>query len=92
MEASEQNGTEVEGPDAVIDLLQTDVFLEQAVADVDPAFLPSDAAVFADLSDLEVSWVLRLRQAVVPLPAVDSSAECTMSARSEGGEIRSFAK
>jgi hypothetical protein len=34
------------------------------VADVDPAFLPTDSAVSADAADLEVSGVLRLREAV----------------------------
>jgi hypothetical protein len=64
VESAEQQGAEVKGPDTVVDFLQADVLLEQAVADVDPAFLPADAAVLADLADFEVSGVLGLRQAI----------------------------
>jgi hypothetical protein len=62
VESGEQYGSEIEGPEAVVDFFEADVFLEQAVADVDPALLPSDAAVFADLSDFEVSGVLGWRE------------------------------
>jgi hypothetical protein len=62
VESAEQYGSEIEGPEAVVDFFEADVFLEQAVADVDPALLPSDAAVFADLSDFEVSGVLGWRE------------------------------
>jgi hypothetical protein len=62
VESAEQYGSEIEGPEAVVNFFEAEVFLEQAVADVDPAFLPADAAVFADLSDLEVSGVLGWRE------------------------------
>ncbi len=38
VESAEQDGAEVEGPDAVVDLFQADVLLDDAGADVDPAF------------------------------------------------------
>ena len=64
MESAEQHRAEVERPDTVVDFLESHVLVEQAVADVDPAILPADAAVLADLSDFEVSGVLGLRQAI----------------------------
>jgi len=36
VEAAEERGAEVHGPDAVADLLQADVLLGEYVADVDP--------------------------------------------------------
>ena len=50
---------EVDGPDAGADLLEADELAAEQLADVDPGGLPSDAAVGADLSDLEVGRVLR---------------------------------
>jgi hypothetical protein len=58
VESAEEYGTEVEGPDAVVDFFESDVLLEQRVADVDPAFFPSDAAVLADLADFVVTGVI----------------------------------
>jgi hypothetical protein len=52
VESAEQDGAEVEGPDAVVDLLEADILLDDAGADVDPAFLPADATVAADASAL----------------------------------------
>lgn len=56
--------SEVEGPDPVIDFLESDVFFEKRVADVDPAPFPSDVAVLADAADLEVAGVLRFREPI----------------------------
>ncbi len=64
VESTEEHGSEVNGPDAVVGLLQTDVFLEQGMADVDPTPLPADAAVSADPADFEVSGILGLWQPV----------------------------
>ena len=62
VESAKQDGTEVERPDAVIDLLQADILLDDAGADVDPAFLPADAAVAADAADFEVAGILQRRE------------------------------
>jgi hypothetical protein len=62
VESAEQDLAEVEGPDAVVDLLEADVLLDDAGADVDPALLPADAAVSADTPDLEVAGVLQRRE------------------------------
>ena len=59
VQPTEGEGAEVDGPDAWGDLLETDVFATEEVADVDPAGVPADAAVRADLANLEVSRVLR---------------------------------
>ena len=62
VEPSEQDGAEVEGPDAVVDLFQANVLLDDAGADVDPALLPADAAIAADATDLEVAGILQRRE------------------------------
>ena len=62
VESAEQDGAEVEGPDAIVDLLESYVLLDDAGADVDPALLPADAAVSADAADLEVAGVLQRRE------------------------------
>jgi hypothetical protein len=62
VEPAEQDGAEVEGPHAVVNFFQADVFLDDAGADVDPALLPADAAVSADTPDLEVAGVLQRRE------------------------------
>jgi len=62
MEATEFDGSEVDFPEAVIDLLEADVLLGEEMADVDTAGVPADAAVVADAADLEVSGVVEGRQ------------------------------
>lgn len=64
VESAEEHGSEVDGPDSIGSFLQADVFLEQGMADVDPSGLPSDTAVAADASDLEVSGVLGLGETI----------------------------
>jgi len=64
VESAEEHGSEVDGPDAVGGFLQADVFLEQGVADVDPATFPPDAAISADATDLEVAGVFGLGESV----------------------------
>lgn len=56
--SSESQGTEVDIPDAIIDLFQADVFTAQGVGDADPMFIPSDPTVATDETNLEVSRVL----------------------------------
>lgn len=58
MEATEFDGSEIDFPEAVVDLLEADVLLGEEMADVDPAGVPADAAVVADAADLEVGRVL----------------------------------
>jgi hypothetical protein len=53
VESAEQDGTEVERPHAVVDFLEADILLDDAGADVDPTFLPADAAVATDAPGLE---------------------------------------
>jgi hypothetical protein len=62
VESAEQDGAEVEGPDAVVDLLESDDLLDDAGADVDPALLPADAAISADAADLEMAGVFQRRE------------------------------
>jgi hypothetical protein len=64
VEPAEQEWSEVERPDSVGDLLESNVFLEQGVADVDPTSFPADAAIAADASDFEVSGVLGLGETI----------------------------
>jgi hypothetical protein len=64
VESAQQHGTEVDRAGAVGDLLESDVLLEQGVADIDPSGLPSDASVATDATDIEVAGVLRLGQAI----------------------------
>ena len=49
---------EVDGEDAGSDLFEADELAAEELADVDPSRVPSDPAVGADLSDLEVSRVV----------------------------------
>ena len=58
METAQPDGTEIDVPEVVVDLLESDELGSEDVADVDPVRVPSDASVPADSSDLEVSWVL----------------------------------
>ena len=63
MEAAEPDGSEVDVPEVVVDLLEPDVLLSENVAHVDPVRVPSDTSVPADSPDLEVSGVLDGRDA-----------------------------
>jgi hypothetical protein len=62
MEATEFDGSEIDFPEVVIDLLEADVLFGEEMADVNPAGVPTDAAVAADAADLEVGGVLEGRQ------------------------------
>ena len=50
---AEAQGPEVDGPDAVVDLLEADVRAHADRGDVDPAVIPANAAVRADVAHLE---------------------------------------
>jgi hypothetical protein len=55
---SEAQWTEVDIPDAVIDLFQADVFTTKSLGDADPMSIPSDPTVAANEPNLEVSRIL----------------------------------
>ena len=57
METAEPDGSEVNVPEVIVDLLEADELGGENVAHVDPVRVPSDASVPADSSDLEVSGV-----------------------------------
>ena len=62
MESTQPDGSEVDVPEVVVDLLEADALGGQDVAHIDPVGVPSDASVPADSSDLEVSRVLDRRE------------------------------
>lgn len=57
---SEGDGSEVDGPDILGDLFETNVLSGEKVGDVDPRGVPSDPTVGRDLPELEVGGVLRV--------------------------------
>lgn len=63
IQSSEVEGSKIHVPESVVDFFKTDVFLGKDVADIDPVGVPSNPAVMADESDLEVGRVLERRQA-----------------------------
>ena len=62
METAQPDGSEVDVPEVVVDLLEADGLCGENVAHVDPVRVPSDASVPADSSDLEVSGVFDRRE------------------------------
>ena len=58
VQPAERDGSEVDGPDVVSDLLETDVLSGEQMGDEDALAGPADAGVGGDLTDLEVGWVL----------------------------------
>src|SRR6266571_5307685 len=63
-QTAEPQRTKVDVPDPVVDLLKPDVFADADRGDVDPAAVPPNATVGADVTDLEPIRVLERRQAV----------------------------
>lgn len=55
---AERYGSEVDGPDVVGDLLESNVLAAEQMRDENAHARPADAAVRGDLPDLEVSWIL----------------------------------
>src|SRR6266550_5471073 len=58
----ELDGPEVNDPAGVVDLLESDRFADQSVADEEPLPVPADLATASDLSDLEADWIFDRRQ------------------------------
>jgi hypothetical protein len=52
-QAPEFEGAEVDVPDAVLDLLEADVFADAGGGDIDPRLVPANAAVGADITHFE---------------------------------------
>jgi len=59
---AERDESEVDGPDIVGDLLESDVLATEQIRDEDAQAGPADASVGGDLPDLEVSRVLGVLQ------------------------------
>src|SRR5436305_398485 len=64
MQAAEFQWPEVDGPDSVVDLLQSDVLTSTDDRDVDPAAVPANAAVGAHVANLEPIGVLERWQPI----------------------------
>src|SRR6266540_5377899 len=60
VEAPEQQRTEPNVPNAIVDFFAADVFLAQSGADIDPPAIPANAVVTTDVADLEVAWICRM--------------------------------
>jgi hypothetical protein len=58
----EEDGSKIDGPYAIGDLVEPDPFTDQHSADVDEALVPLDAAVATDLANFEVAGIVDRRQ------------------------------
>ena len=56
-EPSELQRAEVNVPDAIVDLFETDVLADAGVAEIDEVMAPANAAVGTDVTSLEVSGI-----------------------------------
>src|SRR5678816_4527440 len=63
-QAAESQGPEVNIPHPVVDLLKADVFAHADRGDIDPAAVPPDASVGADVPNLEPVRVFERRQPI----------------------------
>jgi len=59
MQAADFERSEVDVPNAIVDLFQADVFAGAAHADIDPLVVPSDTAIGADVSHFESIWIFQ---------------------------------
>ena len=55
----QRNGSEVNGPDIISDLFQSDIFSSEQVGDVHPGCMPSDAAIGGNSACLEMVGIFR---------------------------------
>ena len=58
IQPAEVDGTEVDGPDGVSDLLESDDVTLQETADEDLPSIPAEGGVSRDATEFEVAWVL----------------------------------
>jgi len=63
---TELEGAEVDGPDPITDLLKAHVFADADRGDVQPAAVPANATVGADVADFEAVGILERRAAGLP--------------------------
>ncbi len=61
MESAELQGAEIDVPDTVVDFFQADVLSGADGGDIDPTRVPANAAVGADIADLEAIRILERR-------------------------------
>lgn len=52
-ETAEPERSKIDVPDAVVDFFEPDVLVDAHTRDADPLTIPTDAAIGADISDLE---------------------------------------
>ena len=64
VEAAEFEGSEVDVPDSVVDLLEADILANAHDAHVHPGSVPADTAVGTDVTHLEAIRVLERRRPV----------------------------
>ncbi len=64
VKSAEFEMAEVDGPEAIIDFFEGNVFAGEDLTDVDPAASPADAAVGADATDFEVIGVFQRWQPI----------------------------
>ena len=58
IKASEQERSKVYVPDAIVDLFEPDILLDEDVRQTEPALTEADAAVATDVVDAEVARIL----------------------------------
>jgi hypothetical protein len=73
IQSSEEDRSNVHGPESGIDCYKTNGTLGKDVADIDPVLVPSNPAVMADESDLDVGRILEKGQRLDPQLARDSA-------------------
>ena len=59
MKAAEPERAEVDIPFAIVDLDEPKVFAAEGLADIDPLFVPADAAIIADPPDFIMAGILK---------------------------------
>ena len=81
VKVSEDNRTEEDSPDAVIDRFQPHVFSFEHVRDIDPSRVPSDASVPADEAEFEMIGISDLweRLGIGPLGRLIDRSRCSLT-------------
>ena len=64
IEAAQNERAEVNGVDAIGNILEGDIFASEDVGDVEEAVVPADGAIAAHAAELEVGWVVEVGQAL----------------------------
>src|SRR5262245_51488719 len=74
VQSAEPQRPEVDVPDSVVDLLQSDILADTDRRDLDPLTVPANAAVPTDVPDLDPIGILERRQPVRHRPGRGSIA------------------